>query len=90
MNVADVMTRDVLSVAPQTPLREVARLLGERRISGVPVVDEAGTCLGVVSEAADRLAGGDRYRSRARVGEDAPQHVPAHQGLDEDVQDRLG
>lgn len=51
MNVADVMTRDVLSVAPQTPLREVARLLGERRISGVPVVDEAGTCLGVVSEA---------------------------------------
>ena len=51
MNVADVMTRDVVHVAPQAPLREVAHLLSERRISGVPVVDEAGTCVGVVSEA---------------------------------------
>ena len=38
MNVADVMTRDVLTVAPEAPLRDVARLLSERRISGVPVV----------------------------------------------------
>lgn len=51
MNVADVMTRDVVHVAPDAPLREVAQLLSERRISGVPVVDEAGTCVGVVSEA---------------------------------------
>ena len=51
MKIADVMTRDVLSVAPETPLREVARLLSERRISGVPVVDEAGACVGILSEA---------------------------------------
>ncbi|HET8776537.1 MAG TPA: CBS domain-containing protein [Candidatus Limnocylindria bacterium] len=51
MKVADVMTRDVVSVAPATPLREVAQLLTEHRISGVPVVDEAGTCVGIVSEA---------------------------------------
>jgi CBS domain-containing protein len=51
MRVQDVMTRSVISVRPDTPLREVARVLDEHRISGVPVVDEAGTLLGVVSEA---------------------------------------
>ncbi|HEY3336364.1 MAG TPA: CBS domain-containing protein [Candidatus Limnocylindrales bacterium] len=51
MRVQDVMTRSVISVRPETPLRDVARVLGEHRISGVPVVDEAGALLGVVSEA---------------------------------------
>lgn len=48
--VRDVMTEAVVSVRPGTPLKDVAKLLVERRISGVPVVDEAGTVLGVVSE----------------------------------------
>lgn len=51
MNVRDVMTRGAISVSPHTPLRDLARLLSERRISGVPVVDQEGRCLGVVSEA---------------------------------------
>jgi CBS domain-containing protein len=51
MRVQDVMTRSVISVRPDTPLREVAHLLDEHRISGVPVVDERGVLLGVVSEA---------------------------------------
>jgi CBS domain-containing protein len=51
MRVQDVMTRSVISVRPDTPLREVARLLDEHRISGVLVVDEQGALLGVVSEA---------------------------------------
>ena len=51
MNVSDVMTRGAISVSPDTPLRDLARLLSERRISGVPVVDADGRCLGVVSEA---------------------------------------
>lgn len=50
MKVKDVMTRDVITVAAGTPLRDVARILGESRISGVPVVDETGACIGVVSE----------------------------------------
>ena len=50
MNVRDVMTRDVLTVSPATPLMEVARLLAERGISGLPVV-EGGRVVGVVSEA---------------------------------------
>jgi CBS domain-containing protein len=48
--VRDVMTRSVLSVAPGTPLKEVANLLIEHRISGLPVVDDQGSVLGVVSE----------------------------------------
>lgn len=55
MNVSDVMTRGAISVSPQTPLRDVARLLTDQRISGVPVVDADGRCVGVVSEA-DLLA----------------------------------
>lgn len=50
MQVSDVMTSPVLSVPAETPLKEVARLFIERRISGVPVIDDAGRVLGVVSE----------------------------------------
>lgn len=55
MNVIDLMTTEVVVVHPETPLKEVARLLIEHRISGMPVVDQDGTVLGVVSEA-DLLA----------------------------------
>jgi CBS domain-containing protein len=46
----EVMTKDVFTVTPETPLKEVAKLLVDYRISGVPVVD-AGVVVGVVSEA---------------------------------------
>jgi CBS domain-containing protein len=49
--VRDVMTTSVLAAKPETPLKEVARLLVEQRISGLPVVDEANRVVGVVSEA---------------------------------------
>jgi CBS domain-containing protein len=49
--VRDVMTAEVLAVRPETPLKEVARLLVERRISGLPVIDDEGQVVGVVSEA---------------------------------------
>jgi CBS domain-containing protein len=51
MKVSDVMTRDPISVTDEMPLREVARILSEHQISGVPVVDDEGGCIGVVSEA---------------------------------------
>jgi CBS domain-containing protein len=50
VNVADVMTRDVLTVTPSTGVQEIARLLWVHGISGVPVVDEAGALVGIVSE----------------------------------------
>ncbi|MDE3190345.1 MAG: CBS domain-containing protein [Acidobacteriota bacterium] len=50
MNVREVMTTEVISVRRETPLREVARTLSERGISGVPVVGDDGAVVGVVSE----------------------------------------
>lgn len=45
-----VMTRDVITVTPETPIMEVARLLVDHGISGVPVTDPGGRVVGVVSE----------------------------------------
>ena len=50
MQVKNVMTKRVVSVGPRTPLKEVARLLVSKQVSGLPVVDEDGSVLGVVSE----------------------------------------
>jgi CBS domain-containing protein len=48
--VADVMAHDVITVTPTTPLATAVRLLVDRQISGLPVVDEAGKLVGVISE----------------------------------------
>lgn len=55
----DVMTRDVVTVTPDTSVRDLARTLLEHRISGVPVVDGEGHVLGMVSEAdlVERVSG---------------------------------
>ena len=50
MKAADVMTTNVISVRPDTTAAEIAALLLERRISAVPVIDDAGRLVGVVSE----------------------------------------
>lgn len=67
MQVQDVMTRKVVTVRPDTPAPEIARLLVDNRISGVPVVDEAGRVLGVVSEGdlIRRLESSDDGRRRS-------------------------
>src|SRR5262249_13067310 len=51
MNVKDVMTSPVLTVGLDTSLKEVAELLGRHRISGLPVVNDTGRVVGVISEA---------------------------------------
>ncbi|MFJ4201164.1 CBS domain-containing protein [Streptomyces sviceus] len=45
-----LMVEDVITVDRDTPFKEVARLLGEHHISGLPVVDEDDRVLGVISE----------------------------------------
>ena len=50
MKVADVMRTEVLTAGPATPVRDLALLMLNRRISGLPVVDDAGSVLGIVSE----------------------------------------
>lgn len=60
MNAGDVMTRDVVTVTPDTPVAEIVRLLLGHGISGVPVVDDGRRVVGLVSE-------GDLLR-RAELG----------------------
>jgi len=48
--VADAMSRDPVVVRPETPLNEAIQILAERRISGLPVVDEVGQLVGIISE----------------------------------------
>jgi CBS domain-containing protein len=50
MIVADVMTRAVLTIGPEASLRDVARVMLEHRISGLPVCGDRRQVLGVVSE----------------------------------------
>lgn len=50
MKVQEIMTKDVLTVQPETPVNDVARLMGARDVSGVPVVDEAGQVVGIITE----------------------------------------
>jgi CBS domain-containing protein len=51
MLVKELMSEDVMAVTPETSLKKVARLLAERRVSGMPVLGERGQVLGVVSAA---------------------------------------
>jgi len=48
--VDEVMAGDVKSVAPDDPLQKVVQLLLEHKIGGLPVVDESGRALGIVTE----------------------------------------
>jgi len=50
MRVEELMCRDVVIVRPSTSIKDVARVLTERGISGVPVVSDDGRLVGVVSE----------------------------------------
>jgi CBS domain-containing protein len=61
----DVMTSPPITVAPDTPVAEVATVLLENRISAVPVVDAGGRMIGIVSEG-DLLRRADAQTERRR------------------------
>ncbi|TVP66233.1 MAG: CBS domain-containing protein [Nodularia sp. (in: Bacteria)] len=48
--VTDVMSRDPIVVRIETPLKEAIQILAEKRISGIPVVDDVGKLVGIISE----------------------------------------
>lgn len=50
MRVRELMTEGVVSVKPDASLRNAASILVDRRLSGLPVVDEDGEVVGVLSE----------------------------------------
>jgi CBS domain-containing protein len=65
MNAADIMTRDILSVGPETPVAEAIGLMLDNRVSGVPVIDEAGQLVGILTEG-DLLRRGETGTERHR------------------------
>ena len=66
MKAKDIMTRRVITVDADKPVKDVAKLLLERNISAVPVVDDANKVVGIVSE-------GDLV-FRHEIGTDQPRH----------------
>ena len=64
MIAADIMVTNVISVRPDASVKDVAEILLARRISALPVVDEANNLLGIISEA-DLI-------HRAEVGTERP------------------
>lgn len=61
MKIAQIMTRDVLTIGPEGELRDVARLLVENGISGLPVCDAQREVVGVISE------GDILYKEKPRI-----------------------
>jgi CBS domain-containing protein len=51
MRAKDIMTREVITASPELSVRQLAMLLVKNQISGVPVADERGEIVGLVSEA---------------------------------------
>ena len=49
MLASDLMTKEVIFVRPDAKLKDVARLFKQHRINGVPVVDEQGAVIGVIT-----------------------------------------
>jgi CBS domain-containing membrane protein len=65
MKAGDIMTREVARVTPDTPVVEVAEVMAEKGVSGLPVVNEEGQVLGIISE----------KNFLSRLGQGAPQNV---------------
>ncbi len=96
MHAKDIMTTTVATVGPEARVEEIAELLLQRRISGVPVVSVGGELLGIVSEG-DLMqhaeSGAERHRSwwlslLARAEEQARDYIKSHSHLARDVMTR--
>lgn len=50
MRAHQIMTKDIISVTPSTSIEDAARIMLQTRISGLPVLDDGGKLVGIVSE----------------------------------------
>ena len=50
MQVREIMTKEVISVKEDTPVSELARLLFDQHLTGMPVTDETGHIIGIITE----------------------------------------
>lgn len=84
MQAVDVMTQNVVTVSPNSEVREIATLLLEHGISAVPVVGDGGKVLGIVSEGdLMRRVENDTNRRKSWwlklfAGHDAADYVKSH------------
>jgi acetoin utilization protein AcuB len=72
LHIADVMTEKVITVGPETAMEDAAAIMVEKRIGGLPVVDEHNKVLGVITEtdifhAFTELLGGGEHGLRVLV-----------------------
>jgi CBS domain-containing protein len=63
--VADIMDREPVTVGPDESIERVIAILKEHELPGVPVINEGGRCIGIITESDLVLA-----------GEDADLHLP--------------
>ncbi len=78
MRAREIMTRSVVTVRAGDPAKQAAGLLAEHRITAMPVLDETGRLVGMVSEA-DLLAHRVAHDPRSHLWRDEqPQPDPAH------------
>ena len=80
MKVEDVMSTKLITVSPDNAVRQAARLMMENRVSGLPVVDDRGRLVGLVTE-------GDLLR-RTELGLSAVAD-PSHQPISPDDRAQL-
>jgi len=50
LKVKDIMTRELITVSPETEIVHATKLLLENRINGVPVTDETGKLVGILCQ----------------------------------------
>jgi acetoin utilization protein AcuB len=50
LQVKEIMTGDVFTISPTATIGEAARLMLDKKVSGLPVTDERGTVIGIITE----------------------------------------
>ncbi|AIY87181.1 MULTISPECIES: CBS and ACT domain-containing protein [unclassified Thermotoga] len=50
LKIEEIMTKDVVTVNENTPIEDAARIMEEKDISGLPVVDDAGHLVGIITQ----------------------------------------
>jgi CBS domain-containing protein len=50
LKVKDIMTKELITVSPQTEIAIAAKILLERRINGLPVIDDSGKLVGILCQ----------------------------------------
>jgi len=81
----DIMTREVVTVAPSTTITELAKLLLDNKISGTPVVNDSGHIVGIVTEN-DLINRNKRLHIPTVIRIFDAFYIPDHSDVEEEIQ----